>query len=107
MSPSIRVRTRWDDCDRHGHVNNAAYLALLREATDRAFPTMDLGRPAEIVIDYRSPLPRNVVVDVGVEADAGPGGTLEASYSFALEGRVASTARVRWRGSASTSVALP
>ncbi len=22
----VSVRTRWDDCDRYGHVNNAAYL---------------------------------------------------------------------------------
>ena len=33
---NVRLRTRWDDYDQNGHVNNAAYLALVRAAHDRA-----------------------------------------------------------------------
>ncbi len=60
----VSVRTRWDDCDRYGHVNNAAYVALMRVAHDAVgLPAGEL-RSVEIV--YREPVPPDVVVTVDV-----------------------------------------
>ncbi len=95
MSATITVRTRWDDCDRFGHVNNAAYLALLRDATERV-----LDRPgalAELVIEFRRPIPPNADVEVAVEPDPPRDGLLAAGYELMLEGTLRATARARWR----------
>ncbi len=106
--PAVGVRTRWDDCDRYGHVNNAAYLALLREATERALPDAGIGRPAEIAIDYHSPLPPDVVVDVKLERESDHEGLCAVRYSLVQGERVRATARVRWRtGPGRSAVALP
>jgi acyl-CoA thioesterase FadM len=61
---NVRVSTRWDDCDQNGHVNNAAYLALVRAAHDRAGLTAGVLRAIEMT--YRQPIPPQATVDVGV-----------------------------------------
>lgn len=98
VSVTVHVRTRWDDCDRHGHVNNAAYLALLREALERADPERKLGRLAEVDIAYRSPLPPGRVVAVRVHVEDEREGAVHAALELALDGCVAATARARWGG---------
>lgn len=60
----VSVRTRWDDCDRYDHVNNAAYLALMRAAHDGA--GLPAGELRSVEIDYRRPIPPDVVVNVDV-----------------------------------------
>jgi len=92
----VRLRTRWDDCDRFGHVNNAAYLALIREATDRVMqrPTLELAR---IEIEFRRPLLPNADVEIAVEADAERDGMLAARYRVDHDGRTHASATAEWR----------
>jgi acyl-CoA thioesterase FadM len=73
MTAMVVVVTRWDDADRHAHVNNAAYLALLRAAHDIADerqPDGDL-RPAgelrALEITYRAPAPPGSSLTVELE----------------------------------------
>jgi acyl-CoA thioesterase FadM len=46
----VDVKARWDDADRNGHVNNAAYLALIRAAHDAAAQSVPEGTlPPELL----------------------------------------------------------
>jgi acyl-CoA thioesterase FadM len=73
MAVSVEVTTRWDDADRHAHVNNAAYLALIRAAHDLAVELqLDAGvAPAAdlrgLEITHRAPSAPGAVVTVLVE----------------------------------------
>ena len=68
---TVAVRARWDDCDGFGHVNNAAYLALMREAHDLAGPALGhdpaTKRLLEVEIAYREPVLPGQTIDVAVE----------------------------------------
>ena len=59
MGDAVRVHARWDDADRFGHVNNSAYLALIRDATDRIAP--EPRELATIDIEFKRPVPPNQV----------------------------------------------
>jgi acyl-CoA thioesterase FadM len=103
VSPSVVVRARWDDADRFGHVNNAAYLALIREATDR---TLASGHElAEIDIEFKQPVPPQADVDVSVEPDAST--ALAVRYRLSIGDRLHATASARWRTAAGPAPALP
>jgi len=95
----VRLRTRWDDCDRFGHVNNAAYLALIREATDRVLQPRPVLELAQIDIEFRRPLLPNADVDIDVE-DEGErerDGFVATRYTFSLDGQTHAIATVHWR----------
>ncbi len=69
---ATRVSVRWDDCDRFGHVNNAAYLALFRAALDRLLPeltgqTAGVGRLRWADLAYREPTPRGTEAAVELQ----------------------------------------
>lgn len=91
---TVRVRSRWDDCDRYGHVNNAAFLAFVRAAHDRA--GLAAGGLRELEVAYRQPvLPETMVdVDVAVLEEAGP--RLRLSYSLSVEGAPAAEVTALW-----------
>ena len=61
---TVQVRSRWDDCDRYGHVNNAGYLGLIRAAHDRA--GLSDGELRALEVTYRQPVPPEVMIDVDV-----------------------------------------
>jgi acyl-CoA thioesterase FadM len=101
----IRVRTRWDDADRFGHVNNAAYLALIREATDRA-----IARPvelAEIEIEFKRALPPNAEVEISVDPESASDPRLAIRYRLAHDGVLCATAAAVWRDRAGPAPPLP
>lgn len=90
---SVRLRVRWDDCDRYGHLNNAAYLAVAREAHDGF--AMPGERLVEFEISYRMPVEVGATVEVIAAADpqgAPPG----AGFDFLVGGRPAAAARAVW-----------
>lgn len=92
---TVRVRSRWDDCDRYGHVNNAAYLALLRAAHDRAgLPT---GELRALEITYRQPVPPQVMVDVDVAILDQGGSHLRVGYALHVDERPAADATALWQ----------
>ncbi|HKW78917.1 MAG TPA: thioesterase family protein, partial [Candidatus Limnocylindria bacterium] len=105
MSPTVFVHTRWDDGDRFGHVNNAAYLALIRDATDRV-----LGGAltlATIEIEFRRPVPTNADIDVSVRPGEGTPESSLVEYELSFEAHVCARATARWRSSANTAPELP
>lgn len=90
---TVRVRTRHDDCDRYGHVNNAAFLALVRAAHDRA--GLAAGELRELEIAYRQPVPPGVMVDVDVLEDDET--RLRVSYALAVDGASAAEVTAFWQ----------
>lgn len=79
---TVRVRSRWDDCDRYGHVNNAAFLALVRAAHDRA--GLPAGQLGAVEIGYRQPVTPDVMVDVDVAVLEEDDTHLRVAYALAV-----------------------
>lgn len=90
----VLVRTRWDDCDRNGHVNNAAYLALIRAAHDEA--GLPDGRLRALTIGYREPVGPETMLDVGVAVLEESPARRRIRYTLRVEGRVAAEAEALW-----------
>ncbi|MBI2763677.1 MAG: acyl-CoA thioesterase [Chloroflexi bacterium] len=103
---SVQVRTRWDDCDSNGHVNNAAYVALMRAAHDRA--GMPVGRLRELTIANREPLGPEVLVDIGVSVLEADASHRRIAYALRAQGRLAAQVEAVWQDSGPTlEVELP
>jgi acyl-CoA thioesterase FadM len=92
---TVQVRTRWDDCDRYGHVNNAAYLALVRAAHDRA--GMPNGELRVLEITYREPVAPEVMVDVDVATLEQGGSHQKVAYALRVDDRPAADATALWQ----------
>lgn len=92
---TVRLRTRWDDCDRYGHVNNAAYLALLRAAHDGA--ALPAGELRAVGITYRQPVPPETTLDVGVVVVEQRASHLRVRYAFRVDERPAADATALWQ----------
>lgn len=92
---TVRVRSRWDDCDRYGHVNNAGYVALIRAAHDRA--GMAEGELRALEITYRLPVPPEVMVDVDVTVVEQGESHLKIAYALHTDDRPAAQATALWR----------
>ena len=93
--PMVRVRSRWDDCDGYGHVNNAAFLALVRAAHDRA--GLPPGELRALEINYRQPVPPEATVQVAAEVLGGDASHLRVRYSLAVEGRSSGEISAVWQ----------
>lgn len=104
---AVRVRTRWDDCDRNGHVNNAAFAALVRAAHDRAgLP----DRPLRVLtIAYREPVGPEVTIDFDVTIGEATATHQRVAYALRVDGRPAADAEAIWQVSAEPEIppALP
>lgn len=91
----VSVRTRWDDCDRYGHVNNAAYLALMRAAHDAA------GQPAgelrAVEIAYREPVVPDDIVNVDVVVVEQTASRRRIGYTIGVDHRTAAELRALWQ----------
>jgi len=92
---SVRVRTRWDDCDRNGHVNNAAYAALVRAAHDRA--GLPASRLRALTIAYREPVGPEATLDVDVAVVETAPAAQRVTYTLRLDGRPAAAAEAAWQ----------
>lgn len=103
---TVQVRTRWDDCDRNGHVNNAAYVALIRAAHDRA--GLPDGAIRELTIAYREPIGPEVTVDADVIVRSNDALRPRIAYALRVDGRAAAEAEVVWQVAASApQIQLP
>ncbi len=91
---AITTPVRWDDCDRYGHLNNAAYVALARLAHDSA--GMPGTRLVEFEISYRAPVPLGARLSVSVARESGGDGANVTSVDFAVAGDLVATARAAW-----------
>lgn len=104
---SVQVRTRWDDCDRNGHVNNAAFAALVRAAHDRAgLPDRPLRA---LTIAYREPVGPEVAIDVDVTMGEATATHQRVAYALRVDGRPAADAEALWQVGAEPEIppALP
>lgn len=99
MIQPVRVRSRWDDCDGYGHVNNAAFLALVRAAHDRA--GLPAGRLRELQINYQQPVPPEAPVEVEVAVVREGEGQLRVRYVLAVDGRPSADMTALWQVGAS------
>jgi acyl-CoA thioesterase FadM len=86
-------------------VNNAAYLALLRDATDRVLP--GAGELAEIDVEFRRPIPPDVDLDVDVAIRRSGDGGCVVGYEIFLDGASRATAVATWRTAVETAAPLP
>jgi acyl-CoA thioesterase FadM len=110
----VMVVVRWDDADRHAHVNNAAYLALLRAAHDMAVerqPNGDL-RPAgelrALEITYRAPAAPGSSLTVELEPLDWSPEQQRVRYRFFVRDVAVAEAVATWQASGPRiSVALP
>lgn len=93
--PVIRVRSRWDDCDRYGHVNNSAFLALVRAAHDQA--GLPAGELRAVEISYRQPVPPGAMVEVDMSVLDGDASSLRVRYALAVEGTSSGEISALWR----------
>lgn len=104
---AVRVRTRWDDCDRNGHVNNAAFAALVRAAHDRAgLPDRPLRA---LTIAYREPVGPEVTIDADVTIGETTTAHQRIAYALRVDGRPVADADALWQVSAEHEIppALP
>jgi acyl-CoA thioesterase FadM len=110
VTARVEVATRWDDADRHAHVNNAAYLSLLRAAHDLAAerqPAGELraaGQLRALEITYRAPATpgSQLIVDL-VVVDSSD--TMQrVSYRFGLGNVVVADAEASWQLSGSPAI---
>ena len=92
---TVRVRSRWDDCDRYGHVNNAGYVALIRAAHDRA--GVSSGELRALEIAYRQPVSAEVMVDVDVAVVEQGESDLKVAYALHADDRQVAEATALWR----------
>ena len=103
VTARVEVATRWDDADRHAHINNAAYLSLLRAAHDLAVERQPHGklRPAgelrAVEITYRAPAApgSQLLVDLLVVDTSEP--MQRVRYRFALNEVVVADAEASWQ----------
>ena len=103
---TVLVRARWDDGDGYGHVNNAAYLAILRAAHDRA--GLPAGELRELEISYRGSLAPGALVDVRVTVRDSAETQRRVAYALSVDGRPAAEASALWSlGGAPPPVDLP
>jgi acyl-CoA thioesterase FadM len=103
MVVTVKIQTRWDDADRHAHVNNAAYLALIRAAHDLAAerepgagipPAADL-RVLEIT--HHAPAESGAVVTVLVEPLDADGQLRRVRYGLSVAGAAIADATISWQ----------
>lgn len=92
---TVRVRSRWDDCDRYGHVNNAAFLALARAAHDRA--GLPAGQLRALEISYRQPVMPEANVEARVEVVDEGESSLRVRYALEIDGQSCAEVRARWQ----------
>ncbi|MEX1156996.1 MAG: thioesterase family protein [Chloroflexota bacterium] len=95
QTATVQVRSRWDDCDRHGHVNNAGYVGLIRAAHDRA--GMSKGELRALEVTYRQPVPPEVKIDVDVAIMKQEATHLKIAYALHVDGRPAADATALWQ----------
>lgn len=92
---SVQVRARWDDCDRNGHVNNAAFAALVRAAHDRAgLPDRPLRA---LTIAYREQVGPEVTIDAEVTIVETTTTHQRVAYALRVDGRPAADADALWQ----------
>jgi acyl-CoA thioesterase FadM len=103
MGSMVVVVARWDDADRHAHVNNAAYLAVLRAAHDIAVerqPDGDL-RPAgelrALEITYRAPAAPGSSLSVELEPLDSTAELQRVRYRISLHDVAVSEAEATWQ----------
>ncbi len=102
MVVTVEIQTRWDDADRHAHVNNAAYLALIRAAHDLAAarqpgdipPAADL-RALEIT--HRAPAESGATIAVQIEPLGSAGELVRVGYRLSVAGMAIADAIVSWQ----------
>lgn len=98
---TVEVPTRWDDADRHAHVNNAAYLALIRAAHDLAAHQDPSLAPAGdlrmLEITHRAPAELGAVVSVQIESLDADGDLRRVVYRLAAAGNAIAEATVTWQ----------
>jgi acyl-CoA thioesterase FadM len=92
---TVRVRSRWDDSDRYGHVNNAAYLAIIRAAHDRA--GLAAGELRALEITYRQPVPPETMIDIEVTVHEDGASHMRVAYALRVDGRAAADATALWQ----------
>lgn len=92
---TVRVRSRWDDSDRYGHVNNAAYLAIIRAAHDRA--GLAPGDLRALEITYRQPVPPETMIDVDVTVLEAGASHLRTAYALRVDGGAVADATALWQ----------
>lgn len=97
---TVAIRARWDDCDGFGHVNNGAYLALMREAHDLARAALgqepETERLIEVEIAYREPVLAGQALDVSLEpVDVTPPGR-RFRYLMSTDGRPRAELTATW-----------
>lgn len=95
MIVTVRVRSRWDDCDRYGHVNNAAFLSIARAAHDRA--GLRAGQLRALEISYRQPVPPEADVEADVAVVEAGEGSLRVRYALAVDGRPCADVTALWQ----------
>jgi acyl-CoA thioesterase FadM len=95
MTATVKIRSRWDDCDQYGHVNNAAYVALVRAAHDRA--GVPPGELRSLDLIYRQPIPPEVTVDVDVTVLEEADSHRRIAYAFHVDGRPSADATALWQ----------
>ena len=103
MVVTVEIQTRWDDADRHAHVNNAAYLALIRAAHDLAAEREpDAGIPPAadlrgLEITHRAPAQLGALVAVQVEPMDADGPLRRISYRLSVAGAAIADAILSWQ----------
>ena len=95
LRATVQVRSRWDDCDRYGHVNNAGYLGLIRAAHDRA--GISNGELRALQVTYRQPVPPEIMIDVAVAIMEQEATHLKINYALHVDGRPAADATALWQ----------
>ena len=92
---TVQIRSRWDDCDRYGHVNNAGYLGLIRAAHDRA--GLPNGELRALQVTYRQPVAPEVMIDADVAIMEQEATHLKIAYALHVDGRPAADATALWQ----------
>lgn len=95
MIRTLRIRSRWDDCDGYGHVNNAAFLALARAAHDRA--GLPAGQLRGLEINYHQPVPPEASIEADVAVVDEGEGRLRVRYALAVDGRSCADVTALWQ----------
>ncbi len=93
---AVSLRARWDDCDGLGHVNNSAYAALLRDATELALGERALGRLASLRIAYRVPVAAGSRVEVALETTSVGDELRRVDYAIRGGGALHAEASIEW-----------
>lgn len=103
MAVSVDITTRWDDADRHAHVNNAAYLALIRAAHDLVVqlqPEAGVAPAADLRaldITHRVPSAPGAVVSVRVEPLGSDGQLCRVGYRLFVGDLAIAEATATWQ----------